>query len=83
LATHCVSHPVAEDFAGFLKDHREFGADYVSHHVEPKSGQGRARWCLLERRSQPSAQSLGLLVSRVLVPPLRARASVSLSLADG
>jgi hypothetical protein len=70
-------------FAGFLNDHREFGADYVSHHVEPKSGHDRGRGGLLERRSQSSAQSLGLLVGRVLVPPLRARASVSLTLTDG
>jgi hypothetical protein len=83
LAAHCVSHPVSEYFAGFLNDHGKFGAHYVSHHVEPKSGHDRGRGWVIERRSQSSAQSLGLLVGRVLVSPLRARSSVSLSLTDG
>jgi hypothetical protein len=71
LATHCVSHPIPEYFAGFFNDYGKFWAHCVSHHVEPKSGQDGGRR-LLERLSQPSAQSLGLLVRRVLASPVRA-----------
>jgi hypothetical protein len=83
FAAHCVSHPhpVPEDSAGFLNDHRTARAHRVSHRPEPKSGRHRAR----PRRHrlaqpQPQPQPIPFILRRVLWSPRRACSPVSLSL---
>lgn len=79
LADHCVSHPVADHFAGFLNDYGQFWTHYVSHHLEAKFGRHRAP-ALRHGLSEATAEPIGFLLGRILAPPLRARLPVSLSL---
>jgi hypothetical protein len=81
LAHHCVSHPGADYFAGFLNDYREFRAHYVSHHFEAKSGRHRGL-TLRDRLPEASAKPIRLLLGRVLESPSLARSAVPLSLAS-
>lgn len=80
LSVHCISHPVAHYFAGFLNDYGKFRSHCVLHGRETKSGRRRAR-ALRDRLPQPATQTVGLLLGRVLAAPARTRSAVPLSLA--
>jgi len=87
LRSDCVSGPVHEDSRRFLNENSHFPADYVSRHLETKSGHRRGR--LDPRRPfvgltpQPLPKPLvSLLVALSLVPRL-ARSPMSLALTLG
>jgi hypothetical protein len=69
----CVSHPIRENFSGFLYDHGHFQADCVSRSVPGHGGQRVSIERLTDDRVAPNslAQASLAVVARVALMPLR------------